>query len=93
VEKIFSVRLGEAALDELERVSRRLNMTKKKFLEQAIHMCAQQLGQRDSEDIWSETLGAWNRRERAETTIRRSRAAFRRSFQRHHRGRGARLRR
>ncbi|HEX9690339.1 MAG TPA: hypothetical protein VGB47_14825 [Thermoanaerobaculia bacterium] len=93
MEKIFSARLDEAALDELERVTRRLNMTKKKFLEQAIHLCAQQLGQRDSEDIWSETLGAWKRKEGAETTIRGARATFRRSFQRHHRGRGARLRR
>ena len=44
MEKIFSARLDEAALDEMERVTRRLKMTKRRFLEEAIHLRAQQLG-------------------------------------------------
>ncbi len=93
MEKIFSARLDEAALDELERVTRKLKMTKRKFLEQAIQLCARQLEQGDSDDVWSQTLGAWNRKEQAQTTIRKARAKFRRSFERHHRDGHARVRR
>jgi hypothetical protein len=93
MEKIFSARLDEAALDEMERVTRRLKMTKKKFLEQAIHLCARQLDQGASQDVWSETLGAWKRKERTETTIRKARKQFRRNFERHHRESHARVRR
>jgi len=92
LEKIFSARLDEAALDEMERVTRRLKMTKRRFLEEAIHLRAQQLGREDT-DIWSETLGAWKRKERPEATIRRARREFRRAFTRHHREKRARVRR
>ncbi len=40
MEKIFSARLDEAVLDELDRVTRRLAITKKQFLEEAIRMRA-----------------------------------------------------
>lgn len=93
MDKIFSARLDEAVLDELERVTRKLKMTKRKFLEQAIHLCARRLSQEETEDVWSETLGAWERKERAETTIRKAREEFRRSFERRHRGRDAGVRR
>jgi hypothetical protein len=92
LEKIFSARLDEAALDEMERVTRRLKMTKRKFLEEAIHLRAQQLGEAGA-DVWSETLGAWRRRERPETTIRKARREFRRAFLRHHPEKRARIRR
>lgn len=92
MEKIFSARLDEAALDEMERVTRRLKMTKRKFLEEAIHLRAQQLGERGA-DVWFETLGAWRRKERAETTIRKARREFRRTFLRHHGEKRARIRR
>jgi hypothetical protein len=92
LDKIFSARLDEAALDEMERVTRRLKMTKRKFLEDAIHLRAKQLGG-EGADVWSETLGAWKRDERAQTTIRRARSEFRRTFLRHHGGKRARIRR
>jgi hypothetical protein len=93
VEKIFSARLDEAVLDELDRVTRRLAITKKQFLEEAIRMRAQQLSNQEGMDIWTETLGAWVRREKPETTIRRTREKFRQSFERRHRSKHARLRR
>ncbi len=67
-------------------------MTKKQFLEEAIRLRAQQLSREAQVDVWAETLGAWQRAEEAETTIRNARRAFRRSFGRHQRGRYARLR-
>jgi hypothetical protein len=92
VEKIFSARIDEAALDEMERVTRRLKMTKRKFLEEAIHLRARQEDARGS-DVWSETLGSWKRKEKPETTIRKTRAAFQRTFLRHHREKRAHVRR
>ena len=92
MEKIFSARLSEAVLDELDRVTRQLGITKKQFLEEAIHLRAQQLSGETGVDIWAETLGAWKRKEKTETTIRRARRSFQRSFERHHRGKDARLR-
>ncbi len=92
MEKIFSARLDEAVLDELDRVTRQLGITKKQFLEEAIRLRAQQLSGETGVDIWAETLGTWKRKEKTETTIHRARRAFRRSFSRHHRGKYARLR-
>ncbi len=76
----------------MERVTRRLKMTKRRFLEEAIHLRAEQLGGGDN-DISSETLGAWKRSERPEKTIRNAREEFRRNFARHHRGKRAGVRR
>jgi len=84
--------LDEAALDEMERVTRRLKMTKLRFLEEAIHLRAQQPDAAGA-DVWSETLGAWKRNERPEATIRGARREFRRAFTRHHREKRARVRR
>lgn len=93
MERIFSARLDEGALDELERVTRKLKMTKRKFLEEAIHLRARQLEGVEVGDVWSETLGAWKRPENPETTIRRARTAFRRAFGQHQRKKHARVRR
>ena len=94
MQKIFSTRLEEGTIDELNRVTRRLRVTKRQFLEDAIHMRAHQLSSgATSDDVWAETLGAWRRPEAGETTIRRSRRAFQGAFGRHHRTSDARVRR
>ncbi len=51
MEKILSIRLDEAILDELDRVARQLKMTKKQFPEEAIRLRAQQLSREAQEDI------------------------------------------
>ena len=80
MDKIFSTRLDETILEELNRVTRRLGITKRRFLEEAIRLRAEQLGAADDSDVWTETLGIWRRRESAPAIIRRARAEFRRSF-------------
>lgn len=92
MQKIFSARLDEAVLDELDRVTRKLRISKRQFLEDAIHQHAEALAGDAQGDVWSETAGAWRRSESPVTTIRRARQAFRRSFGRHHSS-DARLRR
>ena len=101
MQKIFSTRLEEATLEELERATRQLGMSKRQFLEEAIQLRARALGRAEGDDVWAETLGAWRRRESPRTTIRRARLAFRQTFERHHqaqpgpasKGRHARVRR
>lgn len=93
MQKVFSTRLDESVLDEMERVTRRLRITKRRFLEEAIHRQAMELSGQEGSDVWTETLGAWRRREKPETTIRRAREAFRAGFERRHRSHDARLRR
>jgi glucose-6-phosphate-specific signal transduction histidine kinase len=83
MDRVFSTRLDEATLDELNRVTRRLGVTKRRFLQEAIRLRAQQADAAGHADVWAETLGAWQRREGAPATIRRIRKQFRQSFQRH----------
>ena len=84
MDKVFSTRLDEATLDELNRVTRRLGVTKRRFLEEAIRLRARQPDAAGDTDVWAETLGVWRRRATAPATIRRIRKQFRQSFQRHH---------
>ena len=93
MQKIFSTRLEEATLNELARVTRQLGISKRQFLEEAIHQRAQGVMGGVRGDVWSETLGAWRRNESAGTTIRRARREIERSFERHHRPPDARLHR
>jgi hypothetical protein len=85
MDKILSSRLDEAVVDELERVSRQLGMTKKQFLEEAIRLRAQEAREQQGGDIWEETLGAWKRDEPPADTVRAVRKHFRDAFERHHR--------
>ena len=85
MQKIFSTRLEEATLNELERATQRLGISKRQFLEEAIQLRAEQESRGDQDDVWSETLGAWRRTERADATIRRVRRRFRQNFVRHRR--------
>lgn len=43
MDKVFSARLDERAIQEMTRVAKRLGMTKKEFLESAIRLRAQHL--------------------------------------------------
>lgn len=93
MQKIFSARLDEAVLNELERATQKLRLSKRAFLEDAIREHAAALLEAEDGDVWAETLGAWRRREQPETTIRRARRAFRETFSRRHRRSDARVHR
>jgi hypothetical protein len=93
MDRVFSTRLSEKVLGELERVTRRLGITKKEFLEEAIQLRAAQLEADAGQDVWSETLGAWKRDEPPSEIAATSRQEFERSFDRHRRRPDARVRR
>lgn len=83
MDKVLSTRLDADVIEELERATRELGMTKKRFLEEAIRLRATATRNRRAEDVWEETRGAWNRREPTGGTIRRARRAFEASVRRH----------
>ncbi len=83
MDKIFSTRLDETSVDELNRLSKRLGISKKKLLEDAIRQQAARAAEGGLTDVWTETCGAWARRESPRATIRRARRAFEASATRH----------
>lgn len=83
MQKILSARVDESAIDELERTAHQLGISKKQFLEEAIHLRARQAERDGVKDVWSATLGAWKRRGSAKTTVRAARKAFNDAFHRH----------
>lgn len=71
--KVLSTRLDEDVIAELDRATRRLGITKKRFLEEAIRMRAEQSTVEEKLRIIREASGAWVREERPEETIRQIR--------------------
>lgn len=86
MDKIFSARVDEVVLDEMDRTVRNLGITKRQFLEEAIRLRLREVSRRGDADIWAETLGAWRRKGSPRTTVRNVRRRFQRSFERHRRG-------
>ena len=84
MDKVISARLDEEAIAQMELVTRRLRITKKQFLEDAIRDHARHLAENDQFDVWSHSFGAWRRgRERPATTVAKAREKCRKSFERH----------
>ena len=83
--KALSIRLDEAAVDALDRAAKRLGISKRQFLEEAIHQQASRMTADGNRDVWAETCGGWERRESPRVTIRKARQAFEASTLRHHR--------
>lgn len=84
MDKVFSARIDESCLEEMDRIAHHLRMTKKEFLEGAIRLRARELQAEYKTDVWKDTLGAWDRKEPPVRTVERGKRAFRKSLQRHH---------
>ena len=84
MDRVLSARVDDSAIVELSRATRKLGITKKEFLEQAIHFQAERLRKLGEADIWEETLGAWKRKESPAALRKRARVQFNRSFSRRH---------
>ena len=79
MDKVLSARLDEKIIEELDFATKRLRMTKKQFLEEAIRLRAKETRLEETLRIIDESFGAWKRDDETidETvaTIRASRAA------------------
>ncbi|MBP9114157.1 MAG: hypothetical protein KBF88_15200 [Polyangiaceae bacterium] len=86
MDKIFSARIDDSVLRELDVATARLGMTKKAFLEHAIRLAAGSLEQSPNDEIWETAFGAWEREESAAATVAHAKSQFRRASSRLHRG-------
>ena len=77
------MRVDETAIDELDRAARRLGLSKKRLVEEAIRLRLHEAKHDDATDVWAETCGAWLRRESANRTVRKARRAFADAVERH----------
>jgi predicted transcriptional regulator len=59
--RVLSTRLDDDVIDELNRATKQLHMTKKQFLEEAIRLRAQQDGRERWLAVLRESAGAWDR--------------------------------
>lgn len=84
MDRVFSTRLDETIVDELRRATKRLGISKKQFVEEAIRLRMARAGGDEEADLWTETCGAWKRRGAPAATIRGARRAFEASMQRRH---------
>ena len=82
MDKVLSARVDESVLSRISVLARELHTTKKQVIEGAINLYAEKVKNDHNIDILDHTFGAWNRRESAQTTVRRARRAFRDSMTR-----------
>lgn len=85
MDKILSARLDEDIILQIDRLSRRLRVSKKKVIEDAVKLYVDKMERKGKTDILQETFGAWARDETPEETVRKNRDAFRQSMERHRR--------
>jgi hypothetical protein len=92
MDKIFSARIDEEILRELEIATERLGITKKSFLEQAIRLAAKNLNELPDNKVWEMAFGCWQREGSAAEDVANVKRAFRAAASRHHRGSRANVR-
>lgn len=83
MDKIFSTRIDEAVYKRIGQLSHKLNISKKALIERAITHYSGILDINAEIDPFQQTLGAWNRSEKPEETIKNARKAFQKSMERH----------
>ena len=83
MDKILSARVDEAVIQQLGRLSRKLNTSKKAVIEAAIKLYSQQTGLDGNSSVLESTCGAWKRMETPSESVAEARSAFNESMQRH----------
>ncbi|WP_446008463.1 ribbon-helix-helix protein, CopG family [Candidatus Electrothrix sp.] len=83
MDKVFSARVDEAVIRQIDLLTRELKTSKKAIIESAIRLYSEQSGLRKKVDVFEQTCGSWNRSESPEETVNQARSAFRKSMERH----------
>lgn len=83
MDKVLSVRVDQAVLQQLSRATQQAGLSKKNFVEDAIRHYARKV---EKDDVWTRTAGSWQRDEPVADTVAEGRAAFNRSMSRHQPG-------
>lgn len=83
MDKVISSRVSEAVAHQIELISKRLKISKKKVIEEAVLAYAKQTAREGDLDVFARTSGAWKRQESPATTVKKARKAFQDSMKRH----------
>ena len=83
MDKIFSTRLDEDLVRQIDRFVRERSITKKSLIEKALRAYLEEMGEKLDHDIVDRSFGAWRRDETAQETWSRAREALSRGFERH----------
>lgn len=85
MDKIFSARVDESVIQRVRSLARRLGISKKQIIENAVRTYAAQMDQEDKFDALEWTCGAWRRKESARRIAEKARRTFRKSLEKHKR--------
>ena len=83
MDKVISSRVSESVAHQIEMLSKRLRIPKKKVIEEAILAYAKQTSKDEDLDVFAQTSGAWKRRESIAKTVEKARRVFRDSMTRY----------
>jgi len=83
MDQVFSTRLDEDLVRQINQFVRQRSLTKKGFVEQALRTYFNQLGSNMEFDIIDRTFGVWHREETPYKTWSRSRKVLNNGLSRH----------
>ena len=83
MDKVFSTRLDEDLIRQINILATKKSMSKKKVLEKALRAYLNSVAETLEDDILNRSFGIWERDESTEQTIAKSRQIFREGFSRH----------
>jgi hypothetical protein len=83
MDKIFSTRMDEGLIRQVNRFVKKRSITKKGMIEQALKTYLDQVGSNIESDIVDRSFGAWARNETPSTTWSHGRQVFNKGFSRH----------
>ena len=83
MDKVLSARVDESVVRCIGMLAHQLNTSKKKVIEVAIKMYAEQVAAEQDMDVLGGTFGAWSRDESTATTVSTVRKPFRDAMSRH----------
>jgi hypothetical protein len=83
MDKILSARVDEIILNKISFLAQKLHVSKKKVIEGAVQLYAQKMEAAGDISVFTQTNGAWKRKETIEQTVTLAKSAFRKSMERH----------
>lgn len=83
MDKVFSTRLDEDLIRQINIIAVKKSVSKKKLIEQALRAYLKKVVESVEHEIIDRSFAVWKRNETPEQTISRSRQTFREGFSRH----------
>ncbi len=83
MDKVFSTRLDEDLIRQINIIAMKKSMSKKMLIEKALRAYLNTVAETMEHDILDRSFGVWQRDETPEQTISRARKTFREGFSRH----------